>query len=321
MAQIDDKSIRDGFRTPIAILTFNRPQLTERLLGILAQVRPHKLLVVSDGPRPHVASDAGRCAAVRGLFEKVDWECEIERNVSEHNMGSFPRNSSGLNWVFDQVEEAIILEDDCLPDLSFFPYCEELLEKYRDDPRIGLISGNNFLKPSVNRQAPSYFFSRYATTWGWASWKRTWQQVDLNMSYWLEMRDSGNLRRSLFSSCEEKYWRGVYDGIFEQKRKNAWDYQLMLACRHFDLLTIVPSLNLVSNIGYGPGATHCINPNNLAFDVMAHELKFPLIHPETVEASSQVDYRIFRQRFHEYWWFRKTKRVPGLFPLLKALFA
>lgn len=310
-----------SFDTPIAIFTFNRPRLTKRLLEILAKVKPRRVLVVSDGPRPHVASDPEDCAAVRRLFESLDWDCKIERNFSERNMGSFPRNSSGLNWVFAQVEEAIILEDDCLPQLSFFPYCEELLDRYRDHPRIGLISGNNFLKPSMDGGGSRYFFSRYATTWGWASWRRTWQQVDLDMSYWPEMRDSGKLYRSLFSSSEEKYWRGVYDGIYEQKRKNAWDYQLMLTCRRFDLLTIVPSVNLVSNIGYGQGATHCINPNNLAFDVMAHELKFPLVHPETVEASSQVDYGIFRQRFHEYWWFRKTKRVPGLFRLLKALFA
>ncbi|MBY0246146.1 MAG: hypothetical protein K2Q17_00660 [Nitrospiraceae bacterium] len=314
-------SAGDGFDTPIALLTFNRPHLTKRLVEILAQVKPRRVFVVSDGPRPHVAGDVENCAAVRRLFEKLDWECEIERDFAERNMGSFPRNASGLNWVFDQVEEAIILEDDCVPSLSFFPYCEALLKKYRDNPRVGVISGNNFLKPGTGEQTASYFFSRYATTWGWASWRRTWRQVDLEMPYWLEFRDSGKLRQSVFSSSEENYWRGIYDRIHQRTRKNAWDYQLMLACRRFDLLTVVPSVNLVSNAGYGPDATHCINPNNLACDVAAHELRFPLIHPEKTEASPEIDYRIFRQRFHEYWWFRKTKRVPGLFKLLKALFA
>ena len=257
MAQVGIKSTGNGFNTPIAICTFNRPQLTERLLGVLAQVRPRRILVVADGPRTNVASDVEKCIAVRSLFEKLDWECQIERNFAESNMGSFPRNSSGLSWVFEQVEEAIILEDDCLPDLSFLPYCEELLEKYRDDPRVGLISGNNFLKSTAVQQVPSYFFSGYATTWGWASWRRTWYQVDLNMPYWPQFRDSGKLLQSVFSSTEAKYWRNIYDEIHERRRKNAWDYQLMLTCKRFNLLTIVPSVNLVSNIGFGPDSTNC----------------------------------------------------------------
>lgn len=308
-----------SFDTPIAIFTFNRPRLTKRLLEILAKVKPRRVLVVSDGPRPHVVSDPEDCAAVRRLFESLDWECEIERNFSERNMGSFPRNSSGLNWVFDQVEEAIILEDDCMPDLSFFPYCEDLLGRYRDHPRIGLISGNNFLKPSTDGGLPSYFFSRYATTWGWASWRRTWQQVDLEMPYWPKFRDSGKLRQSLWSSSEDRYWRSIYDAIQERRMKNAWDYQLILTCMRGNHLTIVPSVNLVSNIGFGQDATNCTNSNYLASSVRVHGMEFPLVHPETVRASPQLDYQIFRCRFHEYWWLRRSKRMPALFRLLKSL--
>jgi hypothetical protein len=317
MAQVAETA-GDGFNTPIAILTFNRPDLTERLLAILARIRPRRILVVSDGPRQHVPTDVERCAAVRRLFERLDWDCRVDRNFSEHNMGSFRRNSTGLNWIFEEVEDAIILEDDCLPDQSFFPYCEELLEKYRDDPRIGLISGNNFLKSRVEKQTPSYFFSRYASTWGWASWRRTWRQVDLEMPYWLELRDSGKLRQSLWSSSEDKYWRSIYDAIQERRMKNAWDYQLILTCMRGNHLTIVPSVNLVSNIGFGQDATNCTNGNYLANSVPVHGVEFPLVHPETVYASRQVDYQIFRRRFHEYWWLRRSKRVPILFQLLKS---
>jgi hypothetical protein len=309
VAQLGSKSAGNGFNTPIAVLTFNRLQLTERLLGILSQVKPRRILVVSDGPRPTVGSDVGKCAAVRDLFEKLDWECQIERNFAASNMGSFPRNSSGLNWVFEQVEEAIILEDDCLPDPSFFHYCEELLERYRDDPRVGLISGNNFLKSTMVQQVPSYFFSGYATTWGWASWRRTWNQVDLNMPYWPNFRDAGGLLQTVFSSSEARYWRSIYDAIHERRMRNAWDYQLILACMKFNLLTIVPSVNLVSNTGFGPDATHCKDNNSLASSVEAHGMTFPLVHPEKVQASPQVDYQIFRRRFHEYWWLRWSKRV------------
>jgi hypothetical protein len=308
MAQVGSNSAANGFNTPIAVLTFNRPQLTERLLGILARIKPRRILVVSDGPRAHVATDVGKCAAVRRLFEKLDWECDIERNFAESNMGSFPRNSSGLNWVFEQVDEAIILEDDCVPDLSFFSFCEALLEQYRNDPRIGLISGNNFLKPTI-RQVASYFFSGYATTWGWASWRRTWHQVDFNMPYWPQFRDGGKLLQAVFSSSEARYWRSIYDAIHERRMKNAWDYQLMLACMRFNLLTVVPTVNLVSNVGFGPDSTHCEDNKSLAYNVRAHRMEFPLVHPELIQASLELDYQIFRRRFHEYWWSRWPKWI------------
>lgn len=303
--------------TPIAIFIFNRPQLTERLLGILAKVKPRRILVVSDGPRPHVPSDASKCAAVRSLFDNLGWECLVERNFAESNMGSFPRNSSGLNWVFEQVEEAIILEDDCIPDLSFFQYCEELLERYRDDSRIGLISGNNFLKDTSAQQNTSYFFSRYAMTWGWASWRRTWQKVDLNMPYWLEFKASGKLRQTVHSAIEAKYWTSIFDAIHDRRLKNAWDYQLILACLKFDLLTIVPLVNLVSNVGFGPDSTNCKDDNYLVSHVQVHGLKFPLTHPVNIQTSHRLDYMIFRRRFHEYRLLRWAKRIPGLYQLLK----
>ena len=312
MAQVAIKSVATRLKTPIAILTFNRPQLTERLLGVLAQVSPRRILVVSDGPRPNVASDLENCAAVRRLFDKLDLEFGIERNFSDTNMGSFPRNSSGLNWVFSQVEEAIILEDDCLPDLSFFAYCEELLDRYRDNLGVGLISGNNFLKPAMAQHVPSYFFSRYATTWGWASWRRTWNCVDLNMQYWPELRDGDKLFQTILSSSEVRYWRSIFDAIHEGRMKNAWDYQLILACMRFNLLTVVPSVNLVSNIGFGPGATHCRDNSSLASNVKTHGMTFPLVHPEKEQATPQVDYQIFRHRFHEYWWYRWSGRVRRL---------
>lgn len=317
MAQIAETS-GDGFNTPVALFTFNRPELTERLLSILARIKPRRMLVVSDGPRPHVATDVERCAAVRRLFEKLDGNCRVDRNFSEHNMGSFPRNSSGLNWVFEQVEEAIILEDDCMPDPSFFSFCEELLKRYRDDQRVGLISGNNFLKPGRRKQVASYFFSGYATTWGWASWRRTWRQVDLDMPYWIEFRDSGRLRQSLFSDNEDLYWRSIYDRIRDGKMKNAWDYQLMLTCRKSGLLTVVPAVNLVSHVGYGLDAAHCKQDCVLEANIPTCPVTFPLVHPDKIEASPKVDYRIYRRRFNEHLRFKVARRIPGLFQLLKS---
>jgi len=285
------------FNTPVAVFTFNRPELTKRLLSVLSKIKPRRILVVSDGPRLDVPGDAEKCHAVRRLFDDLNWECHIERNYAESNMGSFARNSSGLNWVFENVEEAIILEDDCLPDPSFFPYCAELLEKYRFDPNIGLISGNNFLNLESKSNLPSYFFSSYATTWGWASWRRTWQQVDLSMPYWPAYRDSGGLKATVNSREEVKYWKRIYNAIERKQMKNAWDYQLILSCLRYGMLTIVPSVNLVSHIGFGPDATHCKNISSPLNDIPRGELKLPLLHQEKVKTSRSVDYKIFSVRF------------------------
>lgn len=287
----------ESFKTPVAIFTFNRPQLTEQLIGVLAQIKPRRILVVSDGPRSNVPEDVEKCAAVRRLFEHLNWECQVDRNYAESNMGSFARNSTGLEWVFAQVEEAIILEDDCIPDLTFFPYCEELLSKYRNETSIGLISGNNYLNPIVGQNADSYLFSSYATTWGWASWRRTWRLVDLNMTYWPEFRDSGGLRRAVYSRAEERYWQNIYNAIEEQRMKNAWDYQLILTCLRFNLLTIVPAVNLVSNVGYGPDGTHCTNESSPMHDMPRSALSFPLTHPAELRRKGSIDRLIFRARF------------------------
>ena len=285
------------FETPVAVFMYNRPRLTERLIEVLEKVRPSRLLLVADGPRSGDHEDIEKCASVRSLFENLNWNCQIDRNFAESNMGSFPRNSSGLNWVFEMVEEAIILEDDCIPDPSFFPYCAELLEKYRLDPGVGLISGNNFLGLPKGKNSSSYFFSRYATTWGWASWRRAWQQVDLNMSYWTEFRDSGALRSAVYTREEERYWRWIYDGIHSGQRRNAWDYQLILTCLKNNLFTVVPATNLVSNMGFGSDATHCLNDQSPLSGMSTGEIRFPLISPKKTQASFKKDYLIFNRRF------------------------
>jgi hypothetical protein len=289
--------VNAGFDTPVAMFNFNRPHLTRQVFEVVRQVRPKCLLLVADGPRADRPDDARLCAEVRAILDEIDWECTVLRNYSDTNLGSFKRNSSGLNWVFDTVEEAIILEDDCVPSLSFFPYCEELLERYRDDSRIGLISGNNFLPQSSDKQTPSYFFSIYAMTWGWASWRHTWLQVDMNMPYWPDLKDSGELSTVLGTSEEEIYWRRIYDQIRSGKRNNAWDYQLMLACIKYRQLTIVPAVNLVANVGYGVDATHCLDGESTLANNAVHKIFFPLNHPEEMMPSAKIDNLIFKTRF------------------------
>ena len=144
--------------TPVAFIIFNRPDTTRIVFEEIKKAKPEKLLIIADGPRNNKPGEKERCAETRAIVENIDWECEVLRNYSDKNMGCKNRVASGLNWVFENVEEAIILEDDCLPDQSFFRYCQELLEKYRDDKRIMLIAGDNMLFEN-NKQKYSYYFS------------------------------------------------------------------------------------------------------------------------------------------------------------------
>jgi FkbM family methyltransferase len=250
---VPDLEIIDSvFETPVALIVFNRPDLTEIVFRRIAAVRPKKLLVVADGPRTE--EEASLCAKVRAIIDQVDWPCEVLTNFSDINLGCRKRVSSGLDWVFSQVEEAIILEDDCLPDLSFFSFCQQMLERYREDLRVSTICGVNYL-PSELRSENSYYFSKYCHIWGWASWRRTWHYYDVTLANWPTVRDSGLLDRMLDYSVEKAYWTYHLDESYKG-RIDSWDYQFQLACWLAGGLAILPNRNLISNIGFRADATH-----------------------------------------------------------------
>jgi len=287
-------AVKSGFDVPVALFNFNRPQLTRQVFEVVRQIKPRRLLLVADGPRESRPDDARLCAEVRAVFDEIDWDCEVSQNFSDTNLGSFKRNSSGLNWVFDTVEEAIILEDDCVPSLSFFPYCEALLEKYRDDPRVGVISGNNFGFSSVGRKKDSYFFSAYSFTWGWASWRRVWREVDLTMSRCEPVAGKEMLRALFPRKAEWQYWYELYERIRLGKQKNAWDYQMLLSLFRHSQYSATPRVNLVSNIGFGADATNCLDENSPLHDLPRYELEPLLVHPANIRRSARVDHALFR---------------------------
>jgi hypothetical protein len=280
--------------TPVSLHVFNRPDQTGRLISALREARPRILFVHADGPRAGNREDEHRCAQVRGQIDGIDWPCRIVRNYSEINLGSFRRNTSAFEFLFAQVEEAIILEDDCIPNRSFFPFCEELLARYRDDRRVAVIAGYSALPTSPG--GDSYYFSKYALTWGWATWRRTWRQVDLAMKAWPTFRRMG-LRDTFPRFVEHQQWRALYDAIHDGRMRNAWDYQLMLTCWIHGLSSIVPNASLVSNIGFGNDATHTKNTDSPLAQVLAEEMRFPMIHPETVAHNEGRDSKLFAERF------------------------
>ena len=286
-----------SFMVPVALFNFNRPHLTRKVFEIVRQIKPSHLLLVSDGPRANNSEDVHLCAEVRAIFEEINWECEVFRNFSGTNLGCDKRISSGLDWVFETVEEAIILEDDCLPSLSFFRFCEELLKRYRDDKRIGIISGNNFVAPDAEQGDCSYYFSAYALTWGWATWRRVWQQVDMSMSWWKQKVDKKMLRTLYPNTEERKYWCQLYEAIRKGEHDNAWDYQLMLSLIRYSELCVVPRVNLISNIGYGDGGTHCFDESSPLANQPRGGIEFPLSHPLDISRNVKFDHDIFKARF------------------------
>ena len=264
---------------PVAFFIFNRPQTTARVFAEIRRAKPAHLLVIADGPREGVPDDAEKCAAARAVIEQVDWDCTVQKNYAAVNLGCKARMASGLDWVFATVEEAILLEDDILPHPTFFPFCQELLEKYRHDQRVMMISGCNFLF-GHRRTADSYYFSRRVHCWGWATWRRAWQLYDVNMAAWPAFRDSGLLPEVLGPNKTHmlnwlNFMEATYQGLI-----NTWDYQWVFTLWTQNGLAVMPHVNLISNIGFGPGATHTAMTESLMANLPTTALEFPLKHPQ-----------------------------------------
>lgn len=272
--------------TPVALLIFNRPALTERVFEAVAKAKPERLFVVADGPR--FPEEAERCLRARAIVERVDWDCRVLTNFADANMGCRRRVSSGLDWVFSEAEEAIILEDDCLPAPSFFSFCQELLARYRHDERVMHVGGCNFL--DGRHETPfSYHFSRYLHVWGWATWRRAWKLYDVNMSSWPENRA---VVSNLF---EDEIESGYFVGAFEQAFRgeiDTWDYQWSYTCLSQSGLSVVPRVNLISNIGWGDAATHTSEENHELSNRPTSDIG-DLRHPPLVIVNRAADRHVF----------------------------
>ncbi|MBW4651339.1 MAG: glycosyltransferase family 2 protein [Kastovskya adunca ATA6-11-RM4] len=274
-------------KTPVAFVIFNRPHTTEKVFEAIRQAKPPKLLVIADGPREDKPGEAEKCAAARAIIEQVDWDCEVLKNYSDVNLGCGRRPSSGFDWVFDTVEEAIILEDDCVPDPTFFRFCEDLLEYYRHDERIMSITGLN-VQFGRKRTADSYYFSRYTNSWGWASWRRAWKYFDYEMKLWPEIKQGNFLTDILGEPRAVKVWSHTFD--FTVNGHDAWDFQWAFACWLQRGLTIIPNENLISYIGYSlTDATHTKEERSQYNNLKVEAMDFPLKHPKFVIRDRQAD--------------------------------
>jgi hypothetical protein len=278
--------------TPVAYIVFNRPESTQRVFAEIRRARPETLFIIADGPRDGVPADAEKCAAVRAIVENVDWPCTVHRLYSKVNLGCKVRPASGIDAVFQEVEECIILEDDCLPDPSFFPYCAELLARYRDDTRIMCVGGSNFQEGQTRGEA-SYYYSLFAHSWGWATWRRAWKKFDVDMPLWPAFRDSGMLGRLFGNANDVRFWTREFDAV-HSGRLNTWDWQWMFACWSQSGLVCLPNVNLIENLGFGEDATHT-EGDTLA--VPRRTLTFPLRHPDYVMRDEEDVIQTMRYRY------------------------
>jgi len=305
---MDHPSPEMSLSTPVIFMIFNRPDLTSLVFEEIAKAKPKTLLIVADGPRN--SEEGQKCLEARRVTERVSWDCELFTNFADRNMGCKSRIASGLDWAFSIVEEAIVLEDDCLPAPSFFNFCGKLLDHYRLDNRVMHIGGVNF---QIHRPKPSstYYFSKYTHVWGWASWRRAWQHYDADMKLWPTVRDGGWLRDLLDDRASIRHWRKIFD-LVSRGEINSWDYQWTFACWLQSGLSVMPNVNLVSNIGFHAGATHTFADSPFS-GMLTEPMQFPLDHPVFMVRDRLAD--DFTQRNHV------TRSLPTrLVQKLKRLF-
>lgn len=275
-------------KNPVLFLVFNRPDVTARVFQILQRMQPPRLYVAADGPRESRPAEGSLCEQTRAIATAVDWPCEVFTLFRETNFGCKRAVSSAISWFFDREVQGIVLEDDCLPEPSFFDYCDELLDRYRNDDRVMCISGDNFIS-SHWQPEHSYYFSRYAHIWGWASWARAWEHYRVDLAAPGDDRIEEVLERTFPGSARLRdHWEALLTEV-AAGRIDTWDYQWTYALWRKQGLSCVPRVNLISNIGFGAGATHTVHAESKLASLAVARLRQPLEHPAQVRRSELAD--------------------------------
>lgn len=251
-----------SLKTPVLFLIFNRPDTTAEVFEAIRKARPEKLFVAADGPRAHKEGEAEKCAETRAIVDSVDWPCQVTKLYREDNLGCKKAVSGGITWFFEQVEEGIILEDDCLPSASFFSFCEAMLKKYRNNENIMHITGDGMAE-GMSYGDGSYFYSPFSMIWGWATWRRAWKHYDVAMAHYPSFKQKNIIADIFPEENYQKMWTDKFDEIYSGKI-DTWDYQWGFALLANRGLGIIPNTNLITNIGFREDATHTTVDSHLA---------------------------------------------------------
>jgi len=289
------------YNIPILFIIFNRLDTTEQVFEQIRKQKPKYLYITADGPRKDREDDNENCKKTRAIIDRIDWDCELKTLFREENLGCGKAVSGAITWFFENVEMGIILEDDCLPHEDFFPYCEELLIKYKDNKEVKMISGDNF-QNGIKRGDASYYFSAYTHIWGWATWKRTWQEYDFSLENISKKEFKNILKQYCFSWSERQVWLDKFI-LMKKKSIDTWDYQFTFCVWNNKGLNIIPNVNLISNIGFGICSTHT-KKNKHYLSCIHTKSIIPLIHSNIIEINSYAD-----KYFYKYHWHKSVIRL------------
>lgn len=293
---------------PVLLLAFNRPDTTAKVIDAIRPARPGRLYFSVDGPRDDRPGELGAVRAVRDLANRVDWPCEVVTLFNERNLGCKTAVSRAVTRFFEQEEAGIILEDDCVAHPSFFGFAATLLDRFKDDERVFMISGDNF-QFGRRRDHYSYYFSHHTHIWGWATWRRAWARYDHSMKLWPEIRDGGWLEDVVGDRRGAEYWRRIFEDTYAE-RNTSWAYRWTFAAWVNGGLAVLPNANLVSNIGFGDAATHTVNRRNRLAGMPLSPMEFPLRHPPFVIRNARADSFTQRTIFaNQPLWKRMAKRL------------
>jgi hypothetical protein len=279
--------------TPVLFLIFNRPETTKKVFNEIKKAKPSQLFVAADGPRADKPGEKGKCEQARKIIEQIDWECEVKTLFRDKNLGCKLAVSSAIDWFFENVEEGIILEDDCLPAQSFFWFCQELIGKYREKSKIMHINGTNWQfgdKYGNN----DYYFSKLSSVWGWATWKSAWKHYDVEMTLFPNFLKEKKIDRIFENNEIKTHFIKIFKKAFNDE-VDTWDYQWYFARLLNRGISIFPNTNLVENIGFCDNSLHTKNLNDVRRFNQVHEIDFPLTHAKIITVNKKADNNLFEK--------------------------
>lgn len=293
-----------AFEVPVLFIIFSRPDTTRLVFEEIRKRKPKHLLVFCDGPRPGRADDLEKTQASKAVIESVDWDCDLKLNYQTENFGCGMGPKMAIDWLFSMHDRGIILEDDCVASASFFTFCEAMLEQYADNPRIMHISGVNFLDGYGKTAPADYYFSKHQHCWGWATWKRAWDRFDYHMKDYPDFLKNRGFHYVSGRKQIREYWKTMMDEVYYPDSTDIWDYQWSYAIWNHKALCITPSVNLISNIGFGVGATHTKWEADVMNNMPRFELAFPVRHPKKIQVDAKADlqFNIFYKTYRPKSW-------------------
>ncbi|WP_020601970.1 hypothetical protein [Spirosoma spitsbergense] len=311
MNEIANLENGQAFDVPVLFILFNRPQHARHVLERLRQIKPAQLFVAIDGPRDGVADDIKNVELCLALLDEIDWPCNVAKLIRDRNLGCKLAVSQAIDWFFLQVEEGIILEDDCLPDITFFDFCRVLLDKYTHDDRVMHIGGCNLYKQN-KWGTSSYFFTSIPHIWGWATWRRAWSKYDVNIAEYPNYIKSNEFKKRVLTAGSRRFWERTFEDVFVG-RLNTWDFQWVFAVWVNGGLCITPNQNLISNIGFDNTATHTVIATDMAnlktFPILVEKIIFPT----KIELNEEATKYAFSEFYQMPSWFsNKFMRLLGI---------